>query len=47
MALHLFAYNFITRHSTLRMPPALKARVAKDVWTFEQLVELVDRGGEM
>jgi hypothetical protein len=45
IALHFFAYNFITRHATLRMPPALKAGVAKDVWTYEQLVGLVDRGG--
>src|SRR5216110_3236482 len=44
VALHFFAYNFITRHGTIRMPPALKAGVARDVWTFEQLVELVDRG---
>jgi IS1 family transposase len=46
-ALYFFAYNFIFRHQTLRMPPALKAGVAKDVWSYEQLVELVDRGGEL
>ncbi len=47
VALHFFAYNFIFRHKTLRMPPALKAGVAKDVWSYEQLVELVGRGGAM
>jgi hypothetical protein len=31
VALHFFAYNFLTRHGTLRMPPALKAGVA-DHW---------------
>jgi hypothetical protein len=27
------------------MQSALRAGVAKDVWSYEQLVELVDRGG--
>jgi hypothetical protein len=27
---------------TLRMPPALKAKVTDHVWTFEELVELID-----
>ncbi|VTR97865.1 transposase is1 : Uncharacterized protein OS=mine drainage metagenome GN=CARN2_3108 PE=4 SV=1: DDE_Tnp_IS1 [Gemmata massiliana] len=44
IVLHFFAYNFITRHGAIRMPPALKAGVAKGVWAYEQLVELVDRG---
>jgi hypothetical protein len=44
IAPHFFAYNFITRHKTVRMPPALRAGVAKDVWSYEQSVELVDRG---
>lgn len=43
VALHFFVYNFITRHQTLRMPPALKAKVTDHVWTFEELVELIDR----
>lgn len=43
VALHFFVYNFITRHKTLRMPPALKAGVSDHVWTFEELVELIDR----
>lgn len=47
IALHFFAYNFITFHKTMKMPPALKAGVAKDVWSYEQLVELVDKGGVM
>lgn len=45
IALHFFVYNFITRHTTLRMPPALKAGVSDHVWTFEELVELIDRDG--
>ncbi len=42
VALHFFVYNFITRHATLRMPPALKAHVADRWWTFEELVALID-----
>jgi hypothetical protein len=42
VALHFFVYNFTTRHMTLRMPPALKAHVTDHVWTFEELVALID-----
>jgi len=45
IALHFFAYNFITRHGTLRMPPALKAGVADHWRTYEELVDLIDREG--
>jgi hypothetical protein len=43
VALHFFECNFLTRHGTLRMPPALKAGVADHWWTYEELVELIDR----
>ena len=43
VALHFFAYNFVTRHQTLWMPPALKAKVTDHIWDFAELVELVDR----
>lgn len=43
VALHFFAYNFITFHKSIRMPPALKAKVTDHVWSFEELVELIDR----
>ena len=43
VALHFFVYNFITRHATLRMPPALKARVTDHLWDFEELVAMIDR----
>ena len=36
IVLHFFVYNFITRHMTLRMPPALKAHVTDHVWTLDQ-----------
>jgi hypothetical protein len=38
----LFAYNFITRRGTLRMPPAVKAKTADHQWTHEELAELVE-----
>ena len=43
VALYFFVYNFIARHGTLRMPPALKAGVTDHVWSYEELVELIDR----
>jgi hypothetical protein len=43
VALHFFVYNFITRHLTLRTPPALKAHVTDHVRTFEELVDLIGR----
>ncbi len=43
IALHFFVYNFIKRHQTLRMPPALKAGVTDHLWTLEELVDLIDR----
>ena len=43
VALHFFVYNFITRHATLRMPPALKAKVTDHLWDFEELVSMIDR----
>lgn len=43
VALQFFAYNVITRHATLRMPPALEAKVTDHVWSYEELVDLIDR----
>ena len=43
VALHFFTYNFITRHQTLRMSPALKAGVTDHMWSYEELVEMIDR----
>lgn len=45
VALHIFVYNFIIRHATVRMPPALLTKVTDHLWTGEELVELVDRPG--
>lgn len=42
VALHYQVYNFVTRHKTLRMPPALKAGVTDHMWTLEEVVALAD-----
>ena len=42
VALHFFAYNFIRVHGTLGTTPAVAAGVDHQVWTVEDLVDLVD-----
>jgi hypothetical protein len=36
-------YNFCRKHGTLGMTPAPNAKVMDRWWTFEELVELIDR----
>lgn len=43
IALHFFVYNFITLHKSLRATPAMKAGVTDHKWSYEELVELIDR----
>lgn len=35
-------YNFVRRHQTLRMPPALKAHITDNVWTLEEILNLTE-----
>lgn len=42
VALYTMHYNFVRRHQTIRMPPALKAKVATRVWTVEDIARLAD-----
>lgn len=42
VAIHYMHYNFVRRHQTLRMPPALKAHITDHVWTLEEIVRLAD-----
>lgn len=46
VALLYFHYNFIAKHQTLKVAPAQAAMVANHQWTFEELVELIDRKPE-
>jgi IS1 family transposase len=39
VALHFAYYNFVKRHNTLRMTPAMAAGIEKDFWTVKDLVE--------
>lgn len=39
LGLYFAAYNFVTRHSSLRTTPAVAAGIADDRWTIEQLIE--------
>ena len=39
VALHFAYYNFVKRHGTLRMTPAMAAGIERDFWTVGQLLE--------
>ncbi len=39
VALHFAYYNFVRRHGSLRMTPAMFAGIEKDFWTVDQLIE--------
>lgn len=47
VSLHYFHYNFMAKHQTLKMTPAMKAGIADHQWTFRELVELIDRYEKM
>lgn len=40
VALHFMHYNFARIHKTLRVTPAMEAKVADHVWTLEEIVAL-------
>ena len=46
IALHYMYYNFARIHQTLRVPPAMEAKVADHVWSLEEIVNLLDSEGE-
>ncbi len=39
VALHFAYYNFVKRHSTIRMTPAMAAGIEQDFWTVADLIE--------
>jgi len=43
VALHYMHYNFIRIHKTLRVTPAMEAGITDHVWSFEELLALLDR----
>jgi IS1 family transposase len=42
VALHFAHYNFVRIHKTIRMTPAMKAKVTNTLWTIQDLVELAN-----
>ena len=42
IALHCMHYNFARIHQTLRVTPAMEARINNHVWSVEELVGLLD-----
>lgn len=43
VALHFAHYNLVRIHKTLRVTPAMAARVSDKLWTLEELVERTSR----
>ncbi len=39
VGLHFVAYNFVRRHSSIRMTPSMAAGVASSFWSYSDLVE--------
>ena len=42
VALYTVFYNWIKIHKTLRVTPAMQARLSNQVCTFEDLVQLIE-----
>jgi hypothetical protein len=42
IALHFAYYNFARVHQTLRVTPAMEAGISDHIWSFEELVGLLD-----
>ena len=38
ISLHFFHYNFMRIHQTLRVTPAMEARISKHIWTWEEFL---------
>ena len=44
ISIYFMHYNFARVHQTLRVTPAVEARVSDHVWTLEEIVGLVEAG---
>ena len=42
VSLHFMFYNFCKIHSTLRVTPAMEAKIDDHVWTMEEVVMVAD-----
>jgi hypothetical protein len=43
IALHFVYYNFAKIHQTLRVTPAMEARLTKDIMSIEDIVRLTEK----
>jgi len=43
LAVHYMHYNFVRIHQTVRVTPAMAARITTRLWSIEDLVNLMDR----
>ena len=41
IALHFMHYNFVRRHQTLRVTPAMAAGLTRKLWTLEDIIDLL------
>jgi hypothetical protein len=44
VAMNFMFYNFCKIHSTLRVTPAMEAKIDDHVWTMEKVVMMADTG---
>jgi hypothetical protein len=42
VALHMMHYNFARVHKTLRVTPAMEARISDHIWSLEEIARLAD-----
>lgn len=42
IALHMMIYNFVRIHHTLRVTPAMEAKISGRVWSMEDVVKMID-----
>jgi IS1 family transposase len=42
VSLHFMHYNFCRVHQTLRVTPAMEARISDHIWSIQELVQLID-----
>jgi hypothetical protein len=45
VAPYFMFYNFDRVHQTLRVTPAMGAKIADPVWSIEEIVALINEGG--
>lgn len=43
VALHFMHYNFCRVHQTLRVTPAMEARITDHIWGIEEIISLINR----